>query len=211
MNQADAVKELRRRGYTGTMADLAIFQAGQNGAYNLHRHRVVLLGDGSYQITPRPWADDPGAQVLSPAPDGLKAPASASLDEILDTIETVDAHLDSSANPEYRAQPLAQDWARITKVCEEAGEVWKAHSRLTGENPRKRQDPATTEDLLGELGDTASAALCAIQHVTKDTNATWRIFTEALAKARSRVPAGSPFPPASGMDEQAARDNGITG
>lgn len=108
-------------------------------------------------------------------------------------IRLVDAHLDASTAQAYRDQPLAADWARITKVCEEAGEVWKALSKLTGENPRKGVC-GTQDELLGELGDTASAALCAIQHITKDTDVTWAVFIAALAKAIGRVPQERPAP-----------------
>jgi NTP pyrophosphatase (non-canonical NTP hydrolase) len=106
--------------------------------------------------------------------------------ELLEAVEVVDAHIDSATAPEYRAQPLALDWARVTKVCEEAGEVWRALSKLTGENPRKGVC-GTRDELLGELGDTASAAICAIQHLTKDTNQTWAVVSAALLKARQRV------------------------
>lgn len=116
------------------------------------------------------------------------APEILPLTEALAVIKKVDAHLDSSASPDYAAQPLAQDWARITKVCEEAGEVWRALSKATGENFRKGVC-GTEEELLGELADTASAALCAIQHRTKDTGRTWAIVSAALLKAAERVDA----------------------
>lgn len=106
--------------------------------------------------------------------------------ELLEAVEIVDAHIDSATGPEYREQPLAADWARVTKVCEEAGEVWKALSKLTGENPRKGVC-GTRDELLAELGDTASAAICAIQHLTKDTDETWLVVSAALLKARLRV------------------------
>jgi NTP pyrophosphatase (non-canonical NTP hydrolase) len=108
------------------------------------------------------------------------------LDEFLRAVEIVDAHIDAHTAPAYRAQPLALDWARVTKVCEEAGEVWKALSKMTGENPRKGVC-GTRDELLGELGDTASAAICAIQHLTKNTGVTWAVVFAALAKARQRV------------------------
>ena len=110
------------------------------------------------------------------------------LDELLEAVELVDAHLDSAVSPEYVAQPLAHRWARVTKVCEEAGEVWQALSKATGENPRKGVC-GTEAELLGELGDTASAAICAIQHITKDTDTTWAVVSDALIKARTRVAA----------------------
>ncbi len=101
-------------------------------------------------------------------------------------VRDVDAHLDANTAAPYREQPLAGDWARITKVCEEAGEVWKALSKATGENPRKGVC-GTWDELLEELGDTASAALCAIQHITKDEARTADVFVAALEKAHRRV------------------------
>lgn len=57
-----------------------------------------------------------------------------------------------------------QMWRRVTKVCEESGEVWRALSGYVAENPRKGQTH-TLDDLRGELFDTASAALCAVAHL----------------------------------------------
>ena len=108
------------------------------------------------------------------------------LDDFLEAVEIVNAHLDSVVAPEYAAQPLAHMIMRVTKVCEEAGEVWQALSKWTGENPRKGAC-GTKSELLGELGDTASAAICAIQHLTGDSAATWAVVSAALAKARQRV------------------------
>jgi NTP pyrophosphatase (non-canonical NTP hydrolase) len=107
-------------------------------------------------------------------------------ERLLAIVREVDAHLDANTAEAYRKQPLAGHWARITKVCEEAGEVWKALSRLTGENPRKGRC-GTEEELLEELGDTASAAWCAIQHITKDEARTAWVIVAALEKAHRRV------------------------
>ena len=112
--------------------------------------------------------------------------AQMTLTDLMNAVRVVDAHLDSTASPDYQAQPLAQDWARVTKVCEEAGEVWKAMSRLTGENVRKGACGSEAE-LLAELGDTVSAGLCAIQHRTKDLALTWKVVSAALIKAVDRI------------------------
>ena len=90
-------------------------------------------------------------------------------------VREVDAHLDATTAQPYKDQPLAGDWARVTKVCEEAGEVWQALSKLTGENSRKGVC-GTEDELLGELADTAMAAMCAIQHLTKDTERTQAVL-----------------------------------
>jgi NTP pyrophosphatase (non-canonical NTP hydrolase) len=108
------------------------------------------------------------------------------VDDMLEIVEIVDAHIDARQPDRYQAQPLAQDWSRVTKVCEEAGEVWRALSNLTGENPRKGVC-GTQDELTGELGDTVVAALCAIQHITKDRQRTAAILHDALAKAHGRV------------------------
>jgi NTP pyrophosphatase (non-canonical NTP hydrolase) len=108
------------------------------------------------------------------------------LAELLEAVEIVDAHIDAATGQPYREQPLALTWARVTKVCEESGEVWRALSNLTGENPRKGIC-GSESDLLEELADTASAAICAIQHLTKDTAETWAVVSATLIKARSRV------------------------
>jgi len=113
-------------------------------------------------------------------------PDPLTLCELLNAVEIVDAHIDAATGPDYLAQPLALRWARVTKVCEEAGEVWRALSKMTGENPRKGVC-GTEAELLCELGDTVSAGMCAIQHLTKDVFATWAIVSAALIKARGRV------------------------
>lgn len=115
------------------------------------------------------------------------------LEEILDVIVLMDAHLDSAASPEYQAQPLAQDWARVTKPCEEAGEAWRAFSRLTGENPRKGKC-GTMDEVLGELGDTAASALMAVQHLVKDRQRVLEVLSAAMEKARARALAGGIAP-----------------
>jgi len=167
----------------------------------------------------------------------LPAAGSIALSEVLGIIEAVDAWLDGDVAETYREQPLAQDWARTAKVAEESGEAreemdaWQriiadqmrvseidvpagraiaALIAVTGQNPRKGVH-GTREALLKELGDVVCTGLFAIQHFTKDADTTWGIITEALAKAMSRVPAGSPFPPESGMTRQDAIDNGIIG
>jgi hypothetical protein len=109
-----------------------------------------------------------------------------SLTGFLRAVETANEWLDGDVSPEYRAQPLAHMWARVTKVCSEAGEVMDALSALTGENPRKGVC-GTKDELLGELGDTASAAILAIQHLTGDTAETWAVVSAAVAKVARRA------------------------
>lgn len=112
---------------------------------------------------------------------------------LLEAVEVIDAFLDSHRNPDYIAQPLANDWARGTKVLVEGGEVWEALSKMTGENFRKGVC-GTLDDLLGELGDCVSAAMCGIQHFTKDTAVTWSVVSAAFTKAARRVAAAGEVP-----------------
>lgn len=126
------------------------------------------------------------ADNLAAACPGSGGPPSLPLGELLEAVKIIDAHIDANTGTDYLAQPLALTWARVTKVCEEAGEVWAALSKLTGENPRKGVC-GTEDELLGELGDTVSAGLCAIQHVTKNPAVTWAVVSAALIKARRRV------------------------
>jgi hypothetical protein len=108
---------------------------------------------------------------------------------ILRVIELVDAHLDDAAPAIYRDNPLANRWRRIAggPGCE-VHEATEELLAVTGGNPRKGVH-GSEADMLSELGDTACAALLAIQSQTKDTTKTWRVFLAALAKAESRVPA----------------------
>jgi NTP pyrophosphatase (non-canonical NTP hydrolase) len=79
-----------------------------------------------------------------------------------DPFLTISAALDAQ-RPDLARTELAL-WRRVTKVCEESGEVWRALSGYVAENPRKGQTH-TLDDLRGELLDTAAAALCAWAHV----------------------------------------------
>lgn len=101
-------------------------------------------------------------------------------------IETVDTWLDSAVSQTYQDQPLAQDWARVAKVTEEAGESISALIAFTGQNPRKGVY-GTLDDLLGELADVVCTGLFAIQHYTKDPEATADVVEAALIKALNRA------------------------
>jgi hypothetical protein len=87
----------------------------------------------------------------------------------------VDNWLDENVSQPYKDQPLAQDWARISKGIEELGETVEAFIGSTGQNPRKPVDP-TIEKMIYELADTALTAILAIQHFTKDPTETRRIL-----------------------------------
>ena len=92
--------------------------------------------------------------------------------EDLNGITAFDQYLDDKVSSMYKDQPLAQDWARISKVIEELGESIQAFIGCTGQNPRKG---FTNQygDVTNELSDTLITCVLAIQHFTKnsvDTN-----------------------------------------
>ncbi len=109
-----------------------------------------------------------------------------SIEDIKDGLAFDDAWLDGNVGLIYREQPLGQDWARISKVQEELGEVTAAYIAYTGQNPRKPQD-GTMEQVLLELADVAATALLAIQHFTKDADKTWLVLTARLARLHERI------------------------
>jgi hypothetical protein len=104
-----------------------------------------------------------------------------------EVVREVDEHLDSGVAGEYKDQPLAQSWARVAKVTEEAGEAIAELILMTGQNPRKPQDPAACGRLLKELADVTMTGVYAIQHFTKDADATARILYEAQLRYLDRL------------------------
>lgn len=66
--------------------------------------------------------------------------------------------------------PVAQTWARISKVGEEFGEVISAYIGVTNQNPRKGAY-STMDDVVKELLDCALTAMCAVVHLTGDMHA----------------------------------------
>lgn len=102
-------------------------------------------------------------------------------------IRQVDARLDAGCSGAYHDQPLAQDWARVCKLAEEVGEAISELILWTGQNPRKGADPEARSRMLAELADVALGAIYAIQHFTKDTEATRQVITDAQHKHGTRL------------------------
>lgn len=102
-------------------------------------------------------------------------------------VENVDAVLDAGVSQDYKEQLLAQDWARVAKLAEEAGEAVAELISWTGQNPRKPQDHAAYGRLLAELADAALTGVYAIQHFTKDIEETRRVMRAAQDKHLSRL------------------------
>jgi hypothetical protein len=86
--------------------------------------------------------------------------------------------LNREVAPEYRQQPMAQDWARVGKIQEELGEATAELILYTG---RK-------EFMLKELGDVALTAIFAIQHFTNEIEMTREILIQQQIKIERRVP-----------------------
>jgi hypothetical protein len=89
------------------------------------------------------------------------------LGQILTELAIIDKWLDDYTADEYRRQPLAQDWARISKVAEELGEAVFAFTVATGQNPVYPQTDNMAV-MVQELADTALAAILAMIHFTKN-------------------------------------------
>lgn len=103
-------------------------------------------------------------------------------------ITSIDLWLDAEVDKHYRDQPLAQHWARVAKLSEEIGEAIAELILLTGQNPRKAQDPYAYERLLKELSDCVWTGVAAIQHFTKDARQTNRILDSHGLALLARVP-----------------------
>jgi NTP pyrophosphatase (non-canonical NTP hydrolase) len=106
--------------------------------------------------------------------------------QLWQVVEDIDAYLDGGVSGAYRDEPLAQDWARVSKTIEEAGEAIDALIGWTGQNPRKGFY-ATRAHLLDELADVALTGAYAIQHFTKDREETRRVILDRAEYHATRV------------------------
>lgn len=102
-------------------------------------------------------------------------------------IVAIDAWLDEGVAKLYRSQPLAQDWARLSKVAEELGEAVQAFIGVTGQNPRKGVCNSMDE-VLDEMADVVFTGILCMQHFTKDPQKVRDILRAKLAKTATRVP-----------------------
>lgn len=89
------------------------------------------------------------------------------LGQMLAELAKVDAWIDEAGADIYKTQPLAQDWARVSKIAEELGEAVNELILFTGQSPRKPQTD-NIRPLLDELADVVITAMCAMIHFTKD-------------------------------------------
>jgi hypothetical protein len=108
-----------------------------------------------------------------------------STDALRMLVEWMDTDLDGEVADTYKGQPLAQDWARVAKVAEEAGEAVDALIGVTGQNPRKGHY-GSVDDLLTELADVALTGLYAIQLFTKNGEHTIAVLFDRARHHRAR-------------------------
>lgn len=104
------------------------------------------------------------------------------------TIAAIDTWLDSGAGQAYQNQPLAQDWARLSKVSEELGEAIAELILYSGQNPRKPQDAEAYGRMLKEIADVICTGLLCLQHFTKDMTITSKVINANLRKIITRNP-----------------------
>lgn len=114
-------------------------------------------------------------------------PTVFSLNHFWNTVFNVDIRLDRDVSTIYLDQPLAQDWARVSKVIEELGEAIAELISWTGQNPRKPQDSEALGKLLAELADVSATAILAIQHFTKDPIITKNICESRMSRIGQRI------------------------
>jgi hypothetical protein len=107
---------------------------------------------------------------------------------MIEAIKEIDDWLDNGASSEYKEQPLAQDWARISKLAEEVGEAISEFILATGQNPRKGKDLLAEERMLLEMADVVWGGVLCIQHFTKNWWRTEDILRGKLEALHARVP-----------------------
>src|SRR5450755_5196821 len=78
-------------------------------------------------------------------------------------ITAVDRWLDANCSEDYKSQPLAQDWARVSKMIEELGEAISEIILFTGQNPRKPRDLTARARMLKEIADFDAWAMNKLQ------------------------------------------------
>lgn len=108
------------------------------------------------------------------------------MSDITTKITEIDLWLDAKTADDYKSQPLAQDWARISKMMEESGEAIQAFVGYTGQNPRKGKTH-DLDDVLDELADTILTGVFAIQHFTKNAEETIQIIVDKLTYQHKRM------------------------
>lgn len=142
---------------------------------------------GHKTVAAPPKPADAKRSVLPAAATDRQPPTTS--ERIAAWVAEIDEWLDSGVSDRYQREPLAQHWARVAKVNEEAGEAIEALIAWTGQNPRKPQRDEAREELLGELADVALTAILGMQHFVKDADETLVILWTRLAFLHRRMKA----------------------
>lgn len=138
-------------------------------------HRMMYADEvyAALEAEPPPVMDfQPGPDAVWHVPDAV-----TSLERHLALIS---AKVTASYPPDVQAVPELVLRRRVTKVANEVGEMLEALEGYTGENPRKGVY-ATREDVVKELLDCASAALCAVEHMTGNYGIALHMLAEQVA------------------------------
>jgi hypothetical protein len=102
-----------------------------------------------------------------------------------DALVALSQWIDQSDN--YRnCDPETVLWRRVTKVASEAGEVIDALAGYVGENPRKGVTH-TKDELVGELLDSAVAALGAVEHLTGNSGLALALLDDKIVAVATRA------------------------
>lgn len=159
---------------TGEVIKVQYADGKMTGTPGIHDYATIVMD------RPAGWQETFRVSGLTRLPSGPYR------DVLARCVERLDEHLDRDVAHTYQGQPLAQDWARVAKVVEEAGEAIAELIGMTGQNPRKGVT-SNVERLLSELADVALTGLYAIQHFTKDADRTLALLLDKTIYHCGRV------------------------
>jgi NTP pyrophosphatase (non-canonical NTP hydrolase) len=94
-------------------------------------------------------------------------------------LTAIDQWIDDGTAETFKSNVTLALFGRVTKIGEEFGEVMQALIGATGQNPRKGFSHSI-DDVNDELADVVITALCAMQHITKDSDETLAIISAKL-------------------------------
>lgn len=104
--------------------------------------------------------------------------------EVADRLAALSRWIDESP-PNAQRDPEALGWHRVAKVAEESGEAIEAWLGYTGGNPRKGTTH-TLADVIGELLDTAVAALAGVEHLSGNSGHSMWMLLEKITTVHKR-------------------------
>jgi len=111
---------------------------------------------------------------------------------VMRDIELIDNWIDDGAPEVFRHNPTLALYGRVAKVSEECGEVMQALIGATGQNPRKGVSHSM-DDVTDELADVILTSLCAIQHLTQNSDKTMQIVKARISAVITRAGIQSPL------------------